>query len=67
MLNPEEFRTGQFGLPFAEAEKLLKCCRRCVYLRLEESPVCFCDAPFYYYCGYSWPEKLTAVVPPCLK
>jgi hypothetical protein len=29
--------------------------------------VCFCDAPFYYYCGYSWPDKLTQVVPACLQ
>jgi hypothetical protein len=32
----------------------------------EESPVCFCEAPFYYVCCYSLPDKLTQTVPPCM-
>ena len=67
MFNLDEFRTGQYGVPFGCADGLPDCCYRCVYLIHEESAVCFCDAPFYYYCAYSWPDKLTQDVPPCLK
>lgn len=63
----DEFRSGQCGLPFACADDLPDCCRACVYLIYEESTVCFCDAPFYYYCSYSYPDKITRTVPPCLK
>lgn len=66
MFSLEEFRAGRFGLPFSCADELPECCCRCVYLVHEESTVCFCDTPFYYYCAYSRPDKLTEVVPPCL-
>lgn len=62
-----EFRAGQYGVPFSDADELPAGCFRCVYLLHEESPVCFCDAPFYYYCGYAWPDKLTQTAPPCLE
>ncbi|MDP3181450.1 MAG: hypothetical protein Q8M54_01375, partial [Desulfobaccales bacterium] len=65
--NLEEFRVGQYGLPFSGADELPACCFNCVYLCHEESTVCFCDSPFYYYCCYSWPDKLTDTVPPCLQ
>lgn len=63
----EEFRTGQYGIPFSQADAMPAFCFSCIYLRAEESAVCFCDAPFYYYCGYSWADKLTRTVPPCLQ
>jgi hypothetical protein len=66
MFNLEAFRAGQCGLPFSSADELPDCCLTCVYLLYEEHTVCFCEA-FYYYCGYSWPDKLTQVIPPCLE
>jgi len=66
MVNLDEFRLGIFSVPFACMDELPDCCCRCVYLQHEESPVCFCDAPFYYFCAYSWPDKLTPTEPPCL-
>ena len=66
MVNLEEFRTGSFGVPFSCADELPACCFRCWHLIHEESQVCYCEAPFYYYCCYSWPDKLTESIPPCL-
>lgn len=62
----EEFRAGRFGVPFSQAEELPPCCFECPYLMHEENPVCFCQQPFYYYCVYSWPDKLTDTPAPCL-
>jgi hypothetical protein len=67
MVNVDEFRTGQFSVPFAGAGELPPCCFSCIYLQHEECPVCFSDAPFYYICAYSWPDKLTQTPPPCLQ
>jgi len=67
MFNLNEFRAGQYRLSFAGSEDLPDCCFRCVYLCHEESSVCFCDSPFYYYCCYSWPDKLLHATPPCLE
>jgi hypothetical protein len=66
MVKVEDFRSGTFGVSFACVDELPACCFRCWYLIHEESQVCFCEAPFYYYCCYSWPDKLTQTVPPCL-
>jgi hypothetical protein len=66
MITCEEFRTGQHGIPFAWVEDLPECCGRCVYLVYEEYTVCMVEAPFYYYCAYNWPDKLTDTVPSCL-
>ena len=66
MVNLEDFRAGSFGVPFSCADELPECCCRCWYLAYEELQVCFCEAPFYYYCCYSWPDKLTQTMPPCL-
>jgi len=66
MVNLEDFRAGSFGVPFSCADELPECCFRCWYLAYEESQVCFCEAPLYYYCCYSWPDKLTQTMPPCL-
>ena len=66
MVNLEEFRAGSFGVPFSCADELPACCFRCWYLIHEESQVCYCEAPFYYYCCYAWPDKLTESIPPCL-
>jgi len=62
-----EFRAGKFSLPSSEADELPPCCSACLYLLAEEAGLCFCDSPFYYLCAYSWPDKLTQTVPPCLK
>ncbi|MDD3581593.1 MAG: hypothetical protein PHW74_11295 [Desulfobacca sp.] len=67
MIDLEEFRSGQHGIPFSCLDQLPSCCEYCPYLIWEESTVCFCDAPFYYYCCYSWPDKLQDAVPPCLQ
>jgi hypothetical protein len=66
MVDLEEFRAGRFGVAFSCMDELPECCFRCWYLVHEESQVCFCEAPFYYYCCYSWPDKLTQTIPPCL-
>ena len=66
MTNLEEFRAGTFGVPFSCADELPEGCFTCWYLSYEESQVCYCEAPFYYYCSYSWPDKLTQTLPPCL-
>ena len=66
MMTPEEFRTGQHGIPFAVEDELPACCGQCFYLIYEEFTVCFVEDPFYYYCAYNWPDKLTDTVPPCL-
>ncbi len=63
----EEFRAGLITLPSTEAEELPGCCTRCVYLLAEETGGCFCGSPFYYFCAYSWPYKLTETPPPCLE
>ena len=66
MVNVEDFRAGTFGVSFSCMDELPECCFRCWHLIHEESQVCFCEAPFYYYCCYSWPDKLTQTIPPCL-
>ena len=66
MITPEEFRTGQHGIPFGLHDELPECCSHCFYLIYEEFTVCFVDDPFYYYCAYNWPDKLTDTTPPCL-
>ena len=67
MFTLEDFRTGKYGIPFSCGDELPRCCSSCIYLVYEESTVCFSESSFYYYCGYSWPDKLTLTVPPCLK
>jgi hypothetical protein len=63
----DEFRAGIYGVPFSLADDLPPACFRCVYLMAEENPVCYCEKPFYYYCCYSWPDKLTDATPLCLE
>ena len=65
-INLEEFRTGQFRIPFSSQDELPSCCFTCPYLLAEEATVCFCES-FYYFCAYYWPDKLTQLEPPCLK
>lgn len=67
MITPEEFRSGQHSIPFHMHDELPECCGRCFYLVYEEFTVCFVNDPFYYHCAYSWPGRLTDVVPPCLQ
>ncbi len=66
MILLHEFRAGQVSVPFGLADELPPCCFQCPYLMAEENPVCYCEQPFYYYCIYSWPDRLTQVTPPCL-
>jgi len=33
----------------------------------DETDACLCDSGFYYFCGYSWPDRLTEAEPPCLQ
>ena len=66
MFDSVAFRAGQFGVPYGSKDELPPCCFDCVYLLVEEFTVCFCES-FYYYCAYSWPDKLTHSIPPCLQ
>jgi hypothetical protein len=66
MINLPEFRAGLFSLPRSCGDELPGCCDSCVYLLQDEATVCFCDAT-YYFCAYSWPDKLTQTIPPCLQ
>jgi hypothetical protein len=67
MVNLHEFRAGQYRVPFACGDELPECCLACVYLRYDETDACLCGSRFSYFCGYSWPDKLTHTVPPCLQ
>ena len=60
------FRAGECGLPYASKDELPPECFTCANLLLEEGTVCFCET-FYYYCAYSWPDKQTLALPPCLE
>jgi hypothetical protein len=65
MFNLAEFRAGLYSLAGSSGDELPECCFRCVYLLADEATVCHCDS-FYYFCAYSWPDKLTQILPPCL-
>jgi hypothetical protein len=66
MFSLEEFRTGRQALWFTDAQELPACCWSCVYLLYGDGDGCLCDCAQFYFCGYTWPDKLTDVVPPCL-
>ena len=65
MINLDEFRAGQYSVPFSCGDELPECCFACVYLLAHETDACLCDSQLYF-CAYSWPDKLTQTVPPCL-
>jgi hypothetical protein len=65
-LDLDQFRAGRFSLPGSSRDELPPCCGRCLYLAADQATVCFCDAS-YYFCTYSWPDKLTETTPPCLQ
>jgi hypothetical protein len=65
MINLHEFRAAQYSVPFSCGDELPECCFACVYLLSDATDACLCDSGFYF-CGYSWPDKLTQTVPPCL-
>jgi hypothetical protein len=67
MFKIDEFRAGLYGLSFTEAEELPGVCFTCVYLCHQESGGSLCCSPMFYFCAYSWPDKLTQTVPPCLE
>ncbi len=66
MFDPAEFRSGVYSLPCSSWDELPACCVNCVYLLHDEATACLCDS-FYYFCAYSWPDKLTQTLPPCLQ
>jgi hypothetical protein len=66
MFKLDEFRAGRYGIFLSCADKLPAVCFTCVYLCHEESSGCLCDSPFYYFCAYIWPDRLTQTAPPCL-
>jgi hypothetical protein len=66
MINLEEFRAGAYSLPGGDADELPDCCFQCVYLQVKGFSVSLSDT-FYYFCAYSWPDKLTQTEPPCLE
>jgi hypothetical protein len=66
MDNLDEFRAGGFSLPGGDGDELPDCCFRCVYLQTKGFSVALSDT-VYFFCAYSWPDKLTETVPPCLE
>ncbi len=66
MINLNEFRAGQYSVPSCCGDELPECCFACVYLLSHETDACLCASQFSYFCAYSWPDKLTDAVPPCL-
>jgi hypothetical protein len=66
MVKLDEFRAGRYGIFLSCADELPAVCFTCVYLCHEESSGCLCGSPFYYFCAYNWPDKLTQTAPPCL-
>ncbi|MFZ5449461.1 MAG: hypothetical protein ACOZFS_12565 [Thermodesulfobacteriota bacterium] len=66
MINLEEFRAGLYSVPFCCGDELPEYCFTCVYLCYDERDACLCNSGSTYFCGYSWPDKLTHTVPPCL-
>lgn len=66
MFDPAEFRAGQYSVPYSSKDDLPPYCFTCVYLRQDEATVCFCES-FFYFCAYSWPDKLNLTIPPCLQ
>jgi hypothetical protein len=67
MINLDEFRSGQWSVPFCCGDEIPECCFMCVYLLYDETDACLCDSQFSYFCGSAWPDRLTHVVPPCLQ
>ena len=65
MFNLDDFRAGQYGMSSSCGDELPAVCFSCVYLCHSESAGCWCDS-FYYFCAYTWPDKLTQTEPPCL-
>jgi len=65
MIPVEVFRAGTSGVPTSSPHDLPEICRSCAYLITEEFTVCFCDAPFYYYCAYNRSATSLKSLPPC--
>ncbi len=63
----EDFRAGRQALWFSDGEELPAYCWECVYLLSGEGEGRMCDCAQFYFCAYSWPDKLTDIVPPCLR
>jgi hypothetical protein len=65
MFDLAQFRAGLYSVAGSAQDEMPECCFSCVYLAADEASVCFCES-FYYFCAYSWPDKLTSTIPPCL-
>ena len=65
MINLDEFRAGLYSVPLSCGDELPEGCFACVYFLSDATDACLCDCGFYF-CAYSWPDKLTQTVPPCL-
>jgi hypothetical protein len=66
MFTLHEFRAGQYSVPLCCGDEIPECCFTCVYLLSNETGGSICCDSVHYFCGYSWPDKLTQTVPPCL-
>jgi hypothetical protein len=65
MITLDEFRTGQLSVPGMDADDVPACCFSCLYLSHKEFSTGADDA-FYYFCAYSWPDRISTTAPPCL-
>jgi hypothetical protein len=64
VISLEEFRTGAYSLPAGDLDEDLSLCFSCFYLSYKEFSLG--DGLYYYFCSYSWPDKMTSTTPPCL-
>jgi hypothetical protein len=66
MLNPDEFRTGQYSIPSYDADDLPEYCFACNYLAYKEFSTSSGEGLFYYFCAYFADVREAAPTPPCL-
>ena len=64
MVSLEEFRTGAYCLPAPDLDEALSLCFACAYLSYKEFSIG--DGLYYFFCSYSWPDKMSHLIPPCL-
>jgi hypothetical protein len=66
MINLDEFRAGGLSIPSIDGDDLPSGCFRCSYLSHKGFSTAGDDI-FYYCCAYSWPDKISPTIPPCLQ
>lgn len=66
MIRLDEFRAGGLSIPSIDGDDLPSCCFACPYLSHKGFSTA-ADDIFYYCCVYSWPEKISQTIPPCLQ